>query len=381
MELTTKVGNVHLSTPLLLGSGYITEDTYFFERSAPRGCAGLVTRSLKLNVPPERQHVPAPRYAMPSPHTMLNCEWGNEKHWSHWRDNGVRKVKDAGGAIIVSLSGRDIESCKTLITELDQQNPDAYEINISCSHSGELHGNLNLDVEHLKAALKAVRPLTNTPIWIKLSWSSILLKMAKTAEEYGADTIVCTNSIGPGLLLDTRTGKPMLGISGGAGGLTGEAIFPIALQCVYKLAKNLNIPIVGVGGVRTADEVVQMMMAGASAVQLYTEPALYGPRVFEQARDGLLTYLEANPEFTSIESIIRLTHQFREQHEYQAPEPVIIEESCTGCAECATSCAFGAISFRPRPGQKPLVVIGDSCNGCNACVAVCPPEYDALRLV
>lgn len=208
---------------------------------------------------------------------MLNCEWGNEKPWTNWRDKELQTAKEIGGAIVISISGRDVEGCKQLIHELDLFEPSAYEINVSCAHSGELHGNLNLDIRHLQNILGIIRPITKRPIWVKLSYSSIFLDMAMTAEQNGADAIVCTNSIGPGLYLDPESGRPLLSIMGGAGGLTGNAIFPIALQCVYKLYKHLQIPIVGVGGISTAEHVIQMMLAGASAVQLVHCPCLAWP--------------------------------------------------------------------------------------------------------
>jgi len=381
MNIRTRVGSVELNSPLLIGSGFITEDTSFYARSVTRGCAGMVSRSLKLNVPKERQRVPAPRYVVTNDGSMLNCEWGNEKPWTNWRDKEFRLAKEIRGAIIISISGRDVESCKQLIHELDPFEPDAYEVNISCAHSGELHGNLNLDIEHLRYVLHTIRPLTKRPIWVKLSYSSILLDMAVAAEQNGADAIVCTNSIGPGLYLDPKTGRPLLGIMGGAGGLTGSAIFPIALQCVYKLYKHLNIPIVGVGGISTAEHVIQMMLAGASAVQLYTAPALHGPRVFEDITNGLETYLADHEVFSNCVDLVGYSHTLTEQHVFDAPPPLVIADRCTGCLECASSCAFDALKFVSRGKDQPkLVVVKDNCIGCNACVGVCPPEFDAFKV-
>lgn len=381
MDIKTKVGSVVLNSPLLIGSGYITEDTSFYARSVARGCAGMVSRSLKFSVPRERQRVPAPRYVVTKQGSMLNCEWGNEKPWTNWRDGEFRRAKEIGGVTVISLSGRDIESCKRLIAALNPLKPDAYEINVSCAHSGELHGNLNLNIGHLRLVLQSIRSLTNCPIWIKLSYSSILVDMAVVAEQNGADAIVCTNSIGPGLFLDPETGRPLLGIMGGAGGLTGEAIFPIALQCVYKLRKHLSIPIVGVGGIGTAEHVIQMMLAGASAVQLYTAPALHGPRVFEEIAEGLKSYLGNHRRFSSLEQLIGYSHTLQEKHVFTTPPPMVIEDACTGCVECASSCAFDALKFVNRGvGQPNLVVIKDNCIGCNACVGVCPPEFNALRI-
>ena len=105
MSIDMQVGEMKLQTPLLLASGYITETPDFFLKARPHGCSGMVTRSLKKNTPPERTHVPSPRYAVFNEDSMLNCEWGNERPWTEWRDHGVADVKNTGCPIIISLSG------------------------------------------------------------------------------------------------------------------------------------------------------------------------------------------------------------------------------------------------------------------------------------
>lgn len=377
MSLKTRIGSVCLQTPLLLASGYITETPEFFKKAQPYGCSGMVTRSLREYTPPERSKNPAPRYAVFGQNSMLNCEWSNEKPWTDWRDGGVRQVKDTGGAIIISLSGRDLESCCNLIKAFDELDVDAYEINISCPHSGALYGNLNIDVFHLEQLMKKVRGITKTPIWIKLSYSNILLSIAKRAEDLGADAIVCTNSIGPGMLIDTKTAKPKLGIKDGGGGLSGKAIFPIALWCVYQLSQNLTIPIVGCGGIFTADDVIQMLMAGARAVELYTAPALKGPTVFKHITAGLRRFLMENPQYTSIDDLIGLTLDKTSEHRFSSPRPVVVKKKCTGCGICIQSCAFDVLKMIRRDDRKPLAVITDDCISCNACVGVCP--FDAIE--
>ncbi len=376
--LQTTVGAVQLATPLLLASGYITETPDFFRRAQPEGCSGIVTRSLKKHVPPERARVPVPRYAIYGRDSMLNCEWGNERPWTDWRDKGIGVVKDTGAPIIISLSGRDPEGCADLMREFDQLGVDAYEVNVSCSHSGALHGNLNVDLEHLRTLMHIIRPATRTPIWTKFSYSTLLLPMAAVAEELGADAIVCTNSIGPGMLIDTRTGRPEVGIQGGGGGLTGKAIFPIALWCVHQLARTVKIPIVGCGGISTADHVVQMLMAGASAVELYTAPALAGPRVFRRITAGLRRFLKERPEYASISALVGRTATHTEGHRFSSPVPIVVDEKCTGCGLCIEACAFDSLSLVERPGARPLAVIAESCISCNACVGVCPPKFGAI---
>lgn len=366
-RLKCSVASVGLSSPLILASGHITENADFFTKTA--GCAGMVTRSLKEFPPPERKNTPAPRYVVfDNGHSMLNCEWGNSVPWTYWKDQGVSIVKNLSGAIIISLSGREIESCCNLIQEFDKLGVDAFEINVSCSHSGAIHGNLNIDFSHTEELLSKIRPLTKTPIWLKLSYSSYLTDMARLAESLGADAIVCTNSIGPGMFIDTKTATPKLGIMGGAGGVTGRAIFPIALNCVYKLAQTVSIPIVGSGGIASADDVVQMLMAGASAVQLYTEPALNGPQVFAKIAKGLEDYLDENDK--TIGDFVGLAQGKREQHNFVQNHSTIRKDNCIGCGRCVTICDFDAITTskgNPRP-----VIDSEKCVGCSACASVCP---------
>ncbi len=376
--LQTKVGAVQLATPLLLASGYITETPDFFLRAQPEGCAGMVTRSLKKHISPERVRIPVPRYAIYGRDSMLNCEWGNERPWTDWRDEGVNIVKNTGAPIIVSLSGRDPEGCADLMREFDRLGVDAYEVNVSCSHSGVLHGNLNVDLEHLRTLLCVIRPATLTPIWVKLSYSTLLLPMAAAAEGLGANAIVCTNSIGPGMLIDTRTGRAEVGIKGGGGGLTGKAIFPIALWCVHQLSQTVKIPIVGCGGISTADHVLQMLMAGASAVELYTAPALTGPRVFRRVTTGLRRFLKGRPEYTSLANLTGRVAAHTGEHTFSSPMPVVVDEKCSGCGICIEACAFGSLSLVERKDSRPLAVIAGSCISCNACVGVCPPKFGAV---
>lgn len=379
MSFSTQVGSIKLQTPLLLASGYITETPEFFLKARPYGCSGMVTRSLKQHVPLERAQIPEPRYAVFDQDSMLNCEWGNERAWTDWRDYRVNQVKDTGCPIIISLSGRDLDGCRDLIRAFDKMGVDAYEINISCSHSGVLYGNLNVDLLHLQQLMKKVRGVTSTPIWIKLSYSNLLIPMAKQAEKLGADAIVCTNSIGPGMLIDTKTGKPKLGIKGGGGGVTGKAIFPIAVWCVHQLSQALTIPVVGCGGIFTADQVIQMLMAGASAVQLYTAPALKGPVVFKRITTGLKKFLAENPKYASVKDLTGLTINKTNEHQFSSPPPVVIEEKCTGCGVCVHACAFDALKLIRRTRKTALAVIMDNCNSCNACAGVCPPKFDAIK--
>ncbi len=198
-DISTNVGSVYFTTTLILASGCITETPKFFLEAKKFGCAAMVTRSLREIISPEREHVPAPRHIVPSPDMMISCEWGNEKDWTNLRDKWIYEIKNVDSPVIISLSGRDIKGCLNLIKVFDKLQVDAYEINISCPHSSILYGNLS-SREHITSLLKEVRRATKTPIWVKLSYSSSVTEIAKIAEGLGANALVCTNTIGPGLM-------------------------------------------------------------------------------------------------------------------------------------------------------------------------------------
>ena len=368
MDLTAKVGSVDLRTPLILASGQITESPSFFVEARRYGCSAMVTRSLRETIPEGRERIPSPRYHVFDGSSMMNCEWVNENSWTKWADDWAQTVIDTGDPLIISVSARDIEGCSNIVTVFTESSlASAFEVNVSCAHSGALHGNLNTNIDHLVDVVRRIRPSTSLPLWIKLSYSPIICEMARAAEEEGADAIVCTNTIGPGLAIDTETTKFKLGIQGGAGGVSGPAIFPVALWCVYQISQTIKIPVVGSGGINDADKAIQMLMAGASALQLYTAPALAGPTVFGEILDGITDFIKDHHQFDKVSGIVGASLKWaNNETRFEQSIPVFEEQLCTNCGKCLKACVFGGIV----PGDT--ASIGPNCIGCNACVGVCP---------
>ncbi len=133
------------------------------------------------------------------------------------------------------------------------------------------------------------------------------------------------------------------------------------------------------GGIYTGEDVLQMIMAGASAVQLYTLPALRGPRVFKKIINDLREFFDRHKEYTKISDIIGISHQWGKEHTFEAPRPRIIIDRCVGCKICIPSCAFDAIKFVKDSDKRSFVVINDNCVSCNACVGMCP--FNAIEAV
>ncbi len=140
------------------------------------------------------------------------------------------------------------------------------ELNVSCPnvHGGGLA--FGTDPENIKNVVTAVKKVISKPLIVKLSPNvTNIVEMAKAAEEAGADAISLINTL-LGMRINLKTGKPLLANT--TGGLSGPAVFPVAVRCVYQVAHAVKIPVIGMGGVSSAEDVIEMMMAGATAVEV-----------------------------------------------------------------------------------------------------------------
>ena len=169
--------------------------------------------------------------------------------------------------VIANISGYSVEEyvyCCQLIDKEDQVG--IIEVNVSCPN---VHGGgmaFGTDPKNVYEVTKRVKEVTTKPVYIKLSPNvTDIVSIAKAAEEAGADGISMINTL-LGMRINLKTGKPI--IANTMGGFSGPAIFPVALRMVHQVAKAVNIPIMGQGGVSSAEDVIEMMMAGATAVQV-----------------------------------------------------------------------------------------------------------------
>ena len=177
----------------------------------------------------------------------------------------LRKVYK--GVVLANISGFSVEEyveCCRRISEVDTV--DIIELNVSCPnvHGGGM--SFGTSPKSVKEVVKAVREVARKPLFVKLSPNvTDIVRIARAAEKAGADGLVLINTL-MGMRFDLKTGKPIL--ANGTGGLSGPAIFPVALRMVYQVSNACRIPVIGCGGVSTADDVREMMMAGAVAVEV-----------------------------------------------------------------------------------------------------------------
>jgi len=374
-RLTTQLCGVRLSSPLMLASGGLGESPRTLRPYQRASVGAVVTRTLRVRGFEERRRFPSPHLHVGGGGVyMLNCEWGNQNGVAQWCEEGFAQAA-ARGTVIASVSGRDAEDCALVCSRLPADLVSLVEVNVSCSHSGELFGRVDSDLARVAAATRAAGGAFPRPPIVKLGWSPHVADVAEAAVEAGAGAIAVTNAIGPGLDLDVETALPVLGITGGFGGVSGPAILPIALQAVAKVAMRVTVPVVGIGGVSDWADAAKMILAGASAVGVYTAAYLAGPSVFDAAHRGLRAWLarQGVDELGQVRGAA-LEH-LRAPTRYEAVVPTVDPERCRPCPACWRVCLSEAITLRPTARIDP-----SRCTGCGACVGVCPPERAAIGL-
>lgn len=283
-----------LKSPLILGSGTLGERKEPLIKALEYGAGAVVNRSLRTN--PSKRKILKPAYYINEKY-MLNADNQNITPWTYWLENAEEIERH--GPLIISLSARNAESCKTIVSEFEKKHlPSFYELNFSCSHSAKIYGQISYG--HVEKVLKEIKKITSCPVFLKLSLDNIdIEKILEIEKKSLADAFVLSNTIGPGLKIDIKTKKPVLEST--FGGVSGPAIKPLVLAAIYEMRKKIKKPIIGVGGIETAEDVIEFLIVGCDAVQIYTKAHKDGVKVFNEINNNLKVWLKENKE--TLESI------------------------------------------------------------------------------
>lgn len=264
MTLSVSLGKVHLPNPILVASG-----TFGYAKEASRlldlsRLGGIIPKTITVlprsgNKPPRTVETTA---------GLLNAIGLDNDGLQEFVENKLPYLRTLGAPIIVSIAAKSLDDCKIFAERLNEENGiTAVELNVSCPNvSGGVDYGVNpVLCEKMTAEL---RRWLNVPFSVKISPNvTCIADVAKAAEAGGADMISAVNTC-YGLAVDWRRRKPRLG--NGCGGFSGPAIKPIALRCVWQVAKAVKIPVIGIGGISTVDDVLEFLVAGASAVEIGT---------------------------------------------------------------------------------------------------------------
>ena len=261
-DLRVSVAGVEFKNPVIPASGcfgYGREYEQFYPLSKLGGI------SVKGTTRYERMGNPGPRVAE-TPSGMLNSvglqNGGVEKFLSYELPN----LKTKGTRIIANIAGSSVEVSGELAAMLNGSGVDMIELNISCPNVKQGGAAFGTDCVIAGQVTKAVRDATDIPLMVKLSPNvTSITDIAKSVEANGADAVSLINTL-LGMRIDIKTRRPIL--KNNVGGLSGPAVFPVAVRMVWQVANAVKIPVVGMGGIASADDAVEMMMAGASAIQV-----------------------------------------------------------------------------------------------------------------
>ena len=290
-----------LKNPTILAAGIMGTTGASLVRMAKEGAGAVVTKSIGPE-PKEGHHNP----------TMVQLECGflnamglpNPSYDGFLQELEFAK-KGTSVPVIASIFGGDADDFLKVADGLSPAKPDAFELNVSCPHAEGYGAMIGSDPYVVEEITRAVCDSVDVPVWVKLTPNvTDIATIGEAAENGGADAVVAINTV-RAMAIDIATGYPILGNR--FGGLSGAAVKPIAVKCVYDLYAALDIPIIGVGGVSTWQDAIEMMMAGANAVQVGSA-VFDGTDVFGSIADGIDSYLDENGH-AGIEDIIGLAHE------------------------------------------------------------------------
>lgn len=285
-DLSVKVGSLTLSNPVLTASGtfgYALEYGDFFDVTE---LGGICTKGLSLLPRPGNR----PDRIAETAAGMLNAIGLANVGVEAFCTEKLPLLRARGVTVIANIFATTIEDFVALAQRLDrEEGVAAVELNVSCPNVDK--GGLEFGVDPVAAArvTEAVRKATKLPVWVKMSPEAGDLRGVGIAcQEAGADALTAINTI-RGLAIDVRTWKPR--IANKTGGLSGPALKPIALRMVWELFRAVKIPVIGIGGIATAEDAVEFMLAGATAVQVGTA-SFADPLAAKKVKDGLARYCE-----------------------------------------------------------------------------------------
>ena len=352
-DLRVSFAGLSLENPVMPAAGPPGWNGLAMQACAEGGAGAIVSKT--VSVIPAR--VPTPNMAYVAG-GFLNTELWSELPVEQFIEKEYPMAAQSGVPLIISLgySADDIAVLAPLVA------PFADGLELSTHYLGD-------DPSPMVEAIRTAKRAVAVPVFVKLSPFRDMRTAGRAAVDAGADGIVAINSFGPCLGVDAESGQLLMGSDEGYGWLSGQALKPLALRCVFDLARAVDVPIIGVGGISSAVDAIEFLMVGASAVGVCTAAILRGPKVYGQIADGMARWLDRHG-YASVDDVRGLSiRRWRDRQRRTEHVPPRLDVGvCTGCGRCETSCVYDAICVV----DKKAALNQDRCYGCGLCVTRCP---------
>ena len=287
-DLRVKIGELRLKNPVMTASGTFGYGLEFADLVPLDGIGGIIVKGTTLN---PREGNDYPRMAETAS-GMLNCVGLQNKGVDYFCEHIYPQIKDIDTNMIVNVSGsspEDYAECAARIDALEKI--PAIELNISCPNVKDGGMAFGVTCAGASSVVKAVRKAYHKTLIVKLSPNvTDIAEIARAVEAEGADSVSLINTL-MGMAIDIERRRPLLSIS--TGGLSGPAVKPVALRMVWQVAKAVKIPVIGLGGIASAKDAIEFLMAGATAIEIGTANFL-DPTISIKVRDGINDWLDAH---------------------------------------------------------------------------------------
>ncbi len=299
--LEIELCGIKMKNPTMLAAGILGSTAASLNWAARSGAGAVVTKSFGLN--------PNKGYANPTTVEVT----GGVINAIGLSNPGVENFKfeleklDKSVPAIASIYGANPEEFSQIATRVEGL-ADALELNVSCPHAmGGCGAAIGQDPNLTEEIVRSVKKSAKIPVFVKLTPNvTDIVEIANHAEDAGADALTMINSLGPGMRIDIDTGTPIL--KNRFGGLSGPAVKPVAIRCVYDVFDSVDIPIIGVGGIRDYRDVLEFLYAGASCIQIGTSIMYEGMDIFEKILNGLERFMDEKG-YGSVDEIVGIAHR------------------------------------------------------------------------
>ena len=285
-DLSVKINNLQLKNPVMTASGTFGYGLEFADFVPLEELGGIIVKGTTLE-PREGNDYPR---MVETPQGMLNCVGLQNKGVDYFIKHIYPKIKDIDTNMIVNVSGNSPETYAETAEKLDAlESIPSIEVNISCPNVKEGGMSFGVTCSGAASVVKAVRQHYHKTMIVKLSPNvTDIASIARACEDEGADSVSLINTL-MGMAIDIERRRPKLSIR--TGGLSGPAVKPVAVRMVNDVAKAVKIPIIGLGGISTAEDAIEFLMAGATAIQIGTANFI-DPQVTIKVRDGINSWLD-----------------------------------------------------------------------------------------
>jgi dihydropyrimidine dehydrogenase (NAD+) subunit PreA len=362
-DLSTQLFSIEMPSPLILASGPRSYGAKGIQAAFDAGAGGVVTKTLRLRpaINPTPHIMPAPSRNLRN--TLFNSEQWCDLPWEQWVETELPSLAGHPGALIASL-GHTPQEVEAMVDQIVATG--VVDILECVAYSSD----------DLAPMVEAIRRHTDLPLLAKLTfnWGERILEIAEGALEKGASGFTAMDSIGPTLAIDIETGQPMLSGIGGKAWMSGAAIKPITTALVARLALKFQVPIVGTGGVINAEDVVELLMAGANAVGVCTAPILQGMKWFSKTNDELCAWLDAHGYTSSQPIFQKAIHNLPLEDDTEGLDFRFDPTKCTLCGQCVVACSYDARQVIGETSRSPdisMLLDKQACRDCGLCVETC----------